>query len=172
MVPILQLRIDLEFRPELPDVHGVTLRSFGGIADVEPWLQIRHRAFAREKIGIRQWTAGDFEAEFLAKPWWSPELLWFAEAPADAQNPSRRIGTVARALRGTGPAARPVVHWLAVLPSWRRRGIGRLLLTKLHQSCWDAGYRQVWLETHSQWQAAVQLYCELGYREARRESPS
>jgi ribosomal protein S18 acetylase RimI-like enzyme len=172
MAIVLQMRVDMEFRPELPPVHGVTVRSFAGPQDVEAWLEIRHRAFAREKVGVRQWAAADFEAEFLAKPWWSPELLWFAETAADAQNPSRPIGTVARALRGAGPEARPVVHWLSVLPAWRRRGIGRLLLTQLHRSCWDAGYRQIWLETHSQWQAAVHLYRELGYREVRRESGS
>ena len=73
--------------------------------------------------------------------------------------------------RVPAPGARPVVHWLAVLPGWRRRGIGRLLLSRLHQDCWDAGYRQVWLETHAAWQAAVRLYRELGYREGRRLTP-
>jgi GNAT superfamily N-acetyltransferase len=168
MVHVLQMRVDLKFRPELMPVHGVTTRHFAGPDDIEAWLEIRHRAFAREKTGVRQWTRADFEAEFLAKPWWSPELLWFAEAPTDAQNPPQRIGTVARALRGLGPPARPVVHWLAVLPGWRRRGVGRLLLSQLHQACWDAGYRQVWLETHVGWEAAVRLYRELGYREVRR----
>jgi ribosomal protein S18 acetylase RimI-like enzyme len=168
MVHVLQMRVDLEFRPELLVVHGFTTRHFAHAEDVDAWLNIRHRAFAREKIGVRQWTSGDFEAEFLAKPWWSPELLWFAEADADAQNPSRPVGTVARALRGSGPEARPVVHWLAVHPAWRRRGIGRLLLSQLHQSCWDAGYRQIWLETHVGWEAAVRLYRDLGYREVRR----
>jgi ribosomal protein S18 acetylase RimI-like enzyme len=63
-----------------------------------------------------------------------------------------------------------VVHWLAVMPGFRRRGIGRLLLARLHQSCWDDGYRHVWLETHARWEAAVRLYQELGYREVRQES--
>ncbi len=84
------------------------------------------------------------------------------------KNPSQCVGAVARALRGSGPDARPVVHWLCVLPRWRGRGIGRLLLSQLHQACWDAGHRQIWLETHVGWEAAVRLYRELGYREIRR----
>jgi GNAT superfamily N-acetyltransferase len=168
MVHVLQMRLDLDSRPELASVQGVTTRHFNGSQDIDAWLEIRHRAFAREKIGVRQWTHTDFEAEFLAKPWWSPELLWFAEVPPDAQKPSQCVGTVARALRGAGFDARPVVHWLAVLPGWRRRGIGRLLLSQLHQACWDAGQRQVWLETHVGWEAAVRLYREVGYRDVRR----
>jgi GNAT superfamily N-acetyltransferase len=165
--PILQLRIDLETRPEIAAIKGLAIRTYRGDQDPESWLEIRHRAFAREKVGVRQWTTADFATEFLTKPWWSPQRLWFAETTLDAQNPSKPVGTVALALRGSGPDAKPVVHWLAVLPGWRRRGVGRLLLTQVHQACWDAGYRQVWLETHAGWEAAVRLYRACGYRNVR-----
>ncbi len=165
MSNVLHLYRTLLAPPELPRLPGVALRHFAGSQDVPVWLELRHRAFAREKVGIRQWQPADFEAEFLSKPWWSPERLWFAEA--DGLLPSllspSPVGTITLAFRGSGAEAQPVIHWLAVLPSWRRRGVARLLLAALEKSCWDAGYREVGLETHARWTAAVRFYEQAGY---------
>lgn len=165
MANVLHLYRTLHERPELQRLPGVGLRQFTGSNDVAIWLELRHRAFAREKVGVRQWTPAEFEAEFLAKPWWSPERLWFAEAETQQPGlpPRYAIGTVALAFRGAGGAAQPVIHWLAVLPSWRRRGVARLLLAALEKSCWDAGYREIGLETHGAWTAAVRFYEQAGY---------
>jgi GNAT superfamily N-acetyltransferase len=57
------------------------------------------------------------------------------------------------------------VHWLAVLPGWRRRGVGRYLMSVLEARAWELGYREVWLETHAAWAEAVRLYQALGYGE-------
>lgn len=166
MANVLHLYRTLREAPEMPEAPGVALRHFTGPSDVAVWLELRHRAFAREKVGVRQWTAADFQAEFLEKPWWAPERLWFAEAAAGfprLSSPSP-IGTITLAFRGTGVEAQPVIHWLAVLPSWRRRGIGRLLLAALEKTCWDAGYREIGLETHAGWTGAVRFYEQAGYR--------
>jgi GNAT superfamily N-acetyltransferase len=133
---------------------------YAGPEDIARWLDVRHRAFARLKVGVRQWTRNDFESEFLAKWWWQPERMWFAESAAEAQI----TGTITLAMRGDQSAAVPVIHWLAVLPAWRRRGIGRLLVSALEAHAWDAGYRRVYLETHTAWTAAVELYEKLGYQ--------
>ncbi|MEX2121062.1 MAG: GNAT family N-acetyltransferase [Pirellulales bacterium] len=186
MATVLSLRRTLTERPRLPSVPGVRLRNYAGPADIETWLDLRHRAFAREKVGVRCWEASDFESEFLARPWWSPERLWFAEATTPPKvagtlrapsarkvagtlrvpsaEPAEAIGTICLAQRGTGEHARPAVHWLAVLPFWRRRGVGKLLLAALEAACWDAGHRQVFLETHAQWTAALRFYESHGYR--------
>jgi len=66
--------------------------------------------------------------------------------------------------RGSGRAARMVIHWLAVLPNWRRRGVGRLLVAALEQCCWDAGQHEVFLETHAGWTSALRFYESRGYR--------
>lgn len=139
---------------------GIALRTYRGPGDVSTWLDLRHRAFARARVGVRQWTETDFEQEFLTKPWWSPEHLWFAEARSQA------VGTVALAIRGEEEGARPAVHWLAVLPAWRRRGVGRLLMCALESRAWELGHREVWLETHAAWDSAVRLYESLGYERA------
>lgn len=165
MTNVLHLYRTLTEPPEIPRLPGVELRHFQGPNDVPVWLDIRHRAFAREKVGVRQWTAADFKAEFLAKPWWSPERMWFAEGaggPANSTAPTA-IGTITLAFRSAGVEAQPVIHWLAVSPAWRRRGVARLLLAMLEKTCWDAGYREVGLETHAGWTAAVRFYEQAGY---------
>jgi GNAT superfamily N-acetyltransferase len=162
---IIQLTRKLSVRPNALPIDGVRLRHYQGRRDVETWLELRRRAFARQKVGVGDWDAVDFAREFLKKPWWRPEAMWFAEArvlPLEY----RPVGTVTLARRGESPNDKPVVHWLAVLGGYRRRGIGRLLMATLEAAVWDAGSRQVWLETHSGWTAALRLYESLGYEPA------
>jgi GNAT superfamily N-acetyltransferase len=159
---VLHLQRTLQHPPQPAPVAGVTVRNYLGRQDIELWLALRNRAFAGERLGIRRWQVSDFESEFLAKAWWRPERLWLAES--DHPDGGRQlVGTVALAMRVDGEAAVPVVHWLAVLPGWRRRGLGRLLVQTLEAYCWRHGYREVRLETHAQWQAAARFYQTLGY---------
>lgn len=144
----------------------VQVRHFAGEADIAPWLELRHQAFARQRIGVRQWSPEDFRIEFVRRWWWRPECMWLAEVPpaplADSSQ-HRLVGAVTLAMRGQPDHARPVVHWLMVLPAWRRRGVGQLLLAHLEAAAWHAGHRQIWLETHAAWSAAVTFYEASGY---------
>lgn len=160
MAIILQLTKRLSERPEAMESVGVELRHYAAADDIETWLDLRRRAFARQKVGIDNWDAADFEREFLNKPWWRPERMWLADA---LLGPAKVVGTVTLARRGEPPAGKPVVHWLCVLPGYRRRGVGRLLLRTLETAVWDSGERQIWLETHSAWREAFELYRSLGY---------
>ncbi len=173
MTAIVRMIRNLEERPAVQPVPGVRLRHFRDDADVDRWLEIRHKAFGRQRLGVRSWTQADFRREFLDKPWWQPELMWFADVTmlsvdegADEDN-YRSVGTVSLALRQGATVAQsaacPAIHWLAVLPGWRRRGIGRWLVQAAEQRCWDLGYRSIWLETHRAWREAVALYEQLGY---------
>ena len=162
MATVLQLTKKLTSRPELPRIAEVRLRHFAGPQDIRTWLEIRRRAFARQKVGVGDWNEADFEREFLAKVWWRPQCLWFAEVDR-LMLPAEPAGTVTLARRGASPDDKPVVHWLAVSPRYRRLGIGRLLITALEQAVWDAGERQIWLETHAGWVEAGHLYQTLGY---------
>jgi len=161
MASVLQLTRPLAQRPPRLEITGVQLRNYAGPADIPVWLSIRDGAFARQKVGVRQWNENDFQAEFLDKRWWNPRSIWFAEI-AEPPVP-RAVGTIALTWRGTAADAKPAIHWLAVLRSHRRRGIGRLLLNALETECWDQGYRQVWLETHVDWSEAGEFYTALGY---------
>jgi GNAT superfamily N-acetyltransferase len=180
MASILQLRRQIESRPEISSIPGVEIRHYQGEADIPAWLQLRHQAFARQRMGVRQWSSNDFHAEFTGRWWWQPEHMWLAESVnswseslplaagqgSGASSQRQLIGTVTLAMRGEpdqSEPVRPVVHWLIVHPRWRRRGIGRLLMAQLESAAWEAGHRDLWLETHTAWEAAVKFYQSLGY---------
>ena len=57
---------------------------------------------------------------------------------------------------------------LDVLPSWRRRGLGRRLLLACERRLRGAGVRTVWLETALSNAPAQSLYASLGYTRVRR----
>src|SRR5205085_7095250 len=50
-----------------------------------------------------------------------------------------------------------------VLPSFRRRGVGRTLVTTLLDEAGGAGYRFVYISTLPTLQAAIAMYRELGF---------
>ena len=155
-LPITHLSRELLCQPSVRSVPGVVVRNYAGEQDVDAWLDLHRRSFASETPAVRIWTRADFDAEFLVKPWWSPDRMWFAQADGV-------VGSVTLALRGRKPAARPVVHWLMVVPEWRRHGLGRCLMATLEAACWRAGYRAISLQTHVGWTAAEAFYRTMGY---------
>ncbi len=163
MASVVQLTRTLSRPPEVPVVEGIRLRNYRGTQDAFVWLELRRRAFARQRVGVGDWDEADFRREFLDKPWWRPQAMWFAHDLSRSLD-ADAVGTVTLAERGEAPNARPVVHWLAVVGGYRRRGLGRLLVTTLEAAVWEAGGRQVWLETHSAWKEAARLYESLGYK--------
>ncbi len=171
-------------------VPGVEVRHFRGPEDIAAWIELRNRAFARETVGVRQWDESDFRAEILDKPWWSPDRLWFAVATPEPGDPSSAasqsenlplakvgnpslacqvVGAVVLADRGLADKAQAAIHWLIVLPGWRRRGVGQLLIETLEARAWELGHRRVVLETHAAWRSAGRLYERLGYQPTRRD---
>ncbi len=171
-MPIVQqLTKKLSARPTLPQIADVHLRHYAGRHDIPAWLELRRRAFSRQKVSLSDWDTADFEREFLEKPWWQPQAMWLAEMQR-LMMPREIVGTVTLARRGGATDDKPVVHWLAVLPRFRRLGIGHLLMASLEAAVWDGGERQIWLETHEAWVEAARLYRSLGYEPVSRESNS
>lgn len=129
-------------------------------ADVPEWLALRERVVADLSPSPRPWLHADYEAEMFDRPWWHAERNWLAFAEESPQYP---IGAVTLAIREGRAGRAAVVHWLLVDPGWRRRGVGRLLMSQLEQAAWEDGFRAVELETHSGWSAAVAFYESMGY---------
>jgi GNAT superfamily N-acetyltransferase len=154
------LRKFLENRAVLGSVTGISVRQIVVSADVPAWLALRRRAVAWLKPAVRTWTAADFAAEMSEKPWWRDDWTWLA-TPVDS--PQQLVGSVTLAVRAGSASEVPVVHWLLVDPRWRRRGIARLLMSHLEQAAWDAGWREIQLETHANWTEAVAFYQSIGF---------
>lgn len=175
MASVLQLKKPLFKRHQTIDVKGFAVRSFDAEADIQHWLELRNQAFAKQRLGVRQWDHEDFVREFFQHWWWQPDRMWLAEIdqgssvvdlgnPGKGSNPRQLIGSVTLAMRGEQDSAKPVVHWLMVHPRWRRRGVARLLMAHLEVAAWDVGHRELWLETHVAWEAAAKFYEALGFR--------
>jgi GNAT superfamily N-acetyltransferase len=103
----------------------------------------------------------------LTKPWWRTDCTWLA---VDVET-AAPVGAVTLALREGRVATIPVLHWLLVDPVWRRRGIGRLLVSHLERAAWNDGWREIELETHAGWTSAVAFYQSIGYAPVRDRSP-
>lgn len=161
---IVQLSRRLEGAGALPACQGIYLRNFSGSGDIDRWIALRRAAFDVVGAGGRQWTAADFAREFLGKSDWSPERMWLAETD-QAGARRRTVGAVCLGIHGTGTATKGVVRWLMVVPDFRRRGVGRLLMSALEADCWRRGLDHVTCETHSDWAGAIALYKSLGYTE-------
>jgi GNAT superfamily N-acetyltransferase len=170
MSSILHFRKQLLAPPDAVDVAGIVVRSLAAPAEVPQWLALRERAMAGQIPASRPWTRADFEREMIAKSWWRSDWSWVA-VPHAVQGGQPLAGAVTLAMRAGDAKAVPVVHWLIVDPAYRRRGVGRLLMAHLERAAWDAGWREVELETHAGWEAAVQFYHSIGYAPVRERSP-
>ncbi len=131
--------------------------------DVEAWLSIQNQAF-RDRP--RPWKRADFQRELHERNWFRPQHLWLAETPELAAP----VGTIALELVSCTPALsnEPLggrIHWLAVDPRFQRRGIGRTLVLRLEQECWERGAEQITLETLRSWTSVTGFYRSLGYQE-------
>jgi GNAT superfamily N-acetyltransferase len=167
---ILHFRKQFAAPPVAIEVPGIHVRTFVAPDDIEPWLALRSRATADLSPPVRPWSTGDFRREMLDRAWWRGDHAWTAIA-GDPRVANDLVGGVTLALREGSEATVPVVHWLLVDPAWQRRGIARMLMSHLETAAWHAGHREVQLETHAHWNAAVAFYQSIGYAPLRERSP-
>ena len=170
-ISVLHFRKQLTGPPVAVNPPGIEVRNFAAPGDVPAWLALRDLAMANERPRARPWTTADFHAETTSKPWWSDDRSWAAVSHERADGSNALAGVVTLAVRSGRDGDVAVVHWLLVDPAWRRRGVARLLMTHLELAAWNAGWREVQLETHSGWSAAVAFYQSIGYAVLRDRSP-
>jgi GNAT superfamily N-acetyltransferase len=169
MASVLHLRKQLVLPPVALPVPGARLRTFEIPEDVSRWLALRDRAMSNQLPAVRSWNESDFYVEMVNKLWWRAECTWVA---CDVNRPlGGLIGAVTLAMRKGKAASVPVVHWLLVDPASRRRGVGRMLMSQLERAAWDVGWRELQLETHAGWSAAVAFYQSMGYAPLGERSP-
>jgi GNAT superfamily N-acetyltransferase len=171
LFPILHFRKQLVAPPVATIAAGIHVRHLTVPNDTPAWLALRERAMAGQVPDVRNWTRADFRREFVEKDWWNELHAWAAVDGDAGDNSQAVIGSVILGLREGAGGAVPVVHWLLVDPAFRRRGVGRVLMSHLEQAAWDAGWREVQLETHAGWKDAVAFYQSMGYAPLRERSP-
>ena len=155
--------------PQVCSVAGIAVRHFQDSADITLWIDLMRDAFASADPPMRTWSKADFEKQIMGQASWSPHNLFLA---CDSEH--RLVGSVALHFRHRDEKSIPALHWLAVRPAWRRRGVARLLVAHLESACWQKGLREVHLETHSGWREAAYFYASIGYRPTHQvtERPS
>ncbi len=169
MLRVLHFSKKLAEPLDVTPATGVRVVTYAGNTDNARWVQVRQQAWANSPTHVRLPNITDLERELLTRRCWRPNWLWFAES-VDGREP-QTLGTVGLALRESRQNKEsPCIVRLAVIPEARRRGIGRLLMQTLERAAWQAGYRQLWLETHATWKDAVALYRSLGW-ELDRPTP-
>jgi GNAT superfamily N-acetyltransferase len=166
MASILHLRKELNRPPVALEIGGLCVRSIVIPDDVDTWLALRSRATAGMAPPVREWSRDDFAAQMLEKAWWRDDWTWLALTEGAAV-----VGAVTLGMRTGAEAVVPIVHWLLVDRVWRRRGVGRILMSRLESAAWQAGFGQVELETHANWKEAVAFYQSMGYAPVRERSP-
>lgn len=74
------------------------------------------------------------------------------------------VGLTALVSTGAQAVARHSIPWLFVSDRARRRGVGRALVAAAVEAARHRGARQVWVETHADWPAALAFWSAVGFR--------
>ncbi|MFX0538259.1 ribosomal protein S18-alanine N-acetyltransferase [Ornithinimicrobium sp. Y1847] len=135
-------------RPGQARVRSADWRDLGAMAELEA------RAFPQDP-----WSAATFWAELAARPRRDYVVLY-----GDLEEGQRLIGYAGLDLAGETAD----VMTVAVDPDRRGEGLGRVLLTELHQRAARSGAASVLLEVRADNAAARGLYAQHGYAELHR----
>ena len=158
----LQLRmvltIDADYStakpPSCPDLYEIW--TFEGDTSVLPsmWCDLVNCCFPERE---EPFTDNQFINEFSSKPQWCPDGFFMITTR------SKAVGT-AFAWRDTmAPDAECRLHWLAVHPNHRGKGIGELLVSLVVNFFKETGQNIVTLRTQGHRIPAIRLYSRLGF---------
>ena len=112
----------------------------------------------------------EWEKELFGPDAWSPELM-VAEVshPLNYYVVARSHGTALAGYAGlrvdSVPAEHSDIHTIAVIPEYRRTGLGRNLLETLLSRALESGARDVFLEVRADNEPAISLYQSEGFEQ-------
>ncbi|HTE39495.1 MAG TPA: GNAT family N-acetyltransferase [Steroidobacteraceae bacterium] len=138
------------------------------------------RSLALYRESIESHVASDLMAAFHAElAHRSPDTASYSRVTADQVAPGRGAFVIARSTRvpiGCGAirrvdAATAELKVMYVMPSYRRRGVGRELLKYLEAVARELGVESLFVETDVRQLEALSLYRSAGYTEPPAEAP-
>ena len=155
---ILLVRRDLEGLPPPVPPPGFAVRTYRE-GDASVWTGIIGEAFPEF-----EWDEAKFEARFLQKPQFVQDRLFFVTRDPD----DCPVGTAMAWVEDPKALDSGCVHWVAVLPSHQRRGIGRFLTLKVLEKFKALGLPKAHLWTERYRDGAIRMYEQLGFNRTDR----
>lgn len=144
---------------DLPDAKapaGYRIRTYE-TGDDTAFVRIKNAAFMSENAGGRAWTSADFEKEYLDSPYFDPKRVLFAIC-GDEPVGTTTAWTATHQGRDVG-----LIHWVAVVPEHRSKGLGWVLNVRALHKLRALGYGEAILNTSETLESAVRLYRRLGF---------
>ena len=144
---------------ELPNAKapaGYRIRTYE-TGDDTAFVRIKNAAFMSENAGGRAWTSADFEKEYLDSPYFDPKRVLFAIC-GDEPVGTTTAWTATHQGRDVG-----LIHWVAVVPEHRSKGLGWVLNVRALHKLRALGYGEAILNTSETLESAVRLYRRLGF---------
>jgi ribosomal protein S18 acetylase RimI-like enzyme len=120
--------------------------------DEAAWLEIIRRSFGGE------WPDDAFQRHMLSEESFRPERLFFAVTAAG--RPVAAAGALQKLPHGDRTG---YLHMMAVLPEFRRRGLGTALLGQCLTYFREQGWRNAVLDTEVSRPEAISLYLANGF---------
>jgi mycothiol synthase len=144
-------------RPTLDDIPAPALPenfSFRSCraGDEAAWLHIIRRSYGGD------WPDDAFQRHMLSEESFRPERLFFVVT--EAGRPVATAGALQKLLHGDRSG---YLHMMAVLPEFRRRGLGTALLRRCLIYFREQGWRDAVLDTEVSRPEAIRLYLAGGF---------
>jgi ribosomal protein S18 acetylase RimI-like enzyme len=151
-LPIVMVRNDLEDIPIFDLPKGFVVRWFCA-GDEQQWFDIQ---LAAEPF--REITPQLFHEQFGEQGVALSERQCFLLD--DLGTP---VGTGTAWFGGEHGETTGRVHWMAIVPEFQGKGLGKALMTIVCQRLRELGYRRAFLRTSSARRAAIRLYRKFGF---------
>lgn len=159
-VPLVMTRATLENLPDAPLPPGFALRWYAP-GDEAHWLRIHLGADQLNVI-----TPELFHEQFGNDPALLAQRQCYALSPA-----GQVVGTASAWFSNAFEGGRwGRVHWLAVLPEFQGRGLGRALLGAVCRRLRELGHDRAYLTTSAARLPAIALYLKFGFEPRIRDA--